>query len=118
MVNEWTALGIGIALAIIFAQTTILNVSTTFALDIIFSPDNWWIRSIMIVLVFGFLTVSYVVSQLIAKHIKLSFKSTSRHLRILFTTGIVDKEQVNLSMLYSIADPLPKLAERVLNVVD
>ena len=60
----------GIALAIIFAQTTILNVSTTFALDIIFSPDNWWIRSIMIVLVFGFLTVSYVVSQLIAKHIK------------------------------------------------
>jgi DNA-binding transcriptional ArsR family regulator len=53
----------------------------------------------------------------IAEHIKLSFKSTSKHLAVLFGAGIVDKEQKNLSMFYSVADPLPKLAKRVIDLI-
>ncbi len=53
----------------------------------------------------------------ISGHIKLSFKSTSKHLAVLFGAGIVDKEQRNLSMLYYIAEPLPKLAKRVIEII-
>ena len=37
----------------------------------------------------------------IAEHLKLSFKSTSKHLAVLFNAGILDKEQKSLSMFYS-----------------
>ena len=40
----------------------------------------------------------------LAKKIKLSFKSTSRHLAILFAAGILDKEQKNLNVFYRISD--------------
>ena len=53
----------------------------------------------------------------IAEHIKLSFKSTSKHLAILFSAGIVDKEQKSLSMFYSIIEPLPKIAKHVFNLI-
>ena len=53
----------------------------------------------------------------ISVHIKLSFKSTSKHMAVLFGAGIVDKEQKNLSMLYSVADSLPKLAQRVIDFI-
>lgn len=36
----------------------------------------------------------------IAEHIKLSFKSTSRHMQILYAVGLVKREQVNLEMYY------------------
>jgi len=36
----------------------------------------------------------------IAEKIKLSFKATSKHLIILFNVGIVEKEQISLTMLY------------------
>ncbi len=38
----------------------------------------------------------------IAHEIKLSFKSTSRHLMILFQANIIEKEQVSLNMIYSL----------------
>jgi DNA-binding transcriptional ArsR family regulator len=53
----------------------------------------------------------------IAEHIKLSFKSTSKHLAVLFGAGIVDKEQKSLSMFYSIAKPLPKIANHVCDLI-
>jgi len=53
----------------------------------------------------------------IAEHIKLSFKSTSKHLAVLFGAGIVDKEQKSLSMFYSIAEPLPKIAKHVFDLI-
>ena len=53
----------------------------------------------------------------ISGHIKLSFKSTSRHLAILFSVGIVDREQENLSMLYSLNKPLPSLAKLVVDII-
>lgn len=53
----------------------------------------------------------------IAEHIKLSFKSTSKHLAVLFNAEIVDKEQKSLSMFYSIAEPLPKIAKHVFDII-
>ncbi len=53
----------------------------------------------------------------IAEHLKLSFKSTSKHLAVLFGAGIVDKEQKSLSMFYSVAEPLPKIAKQVTSLI-
>jgi len=53
----------------------------------------------------------------IAEHLKLSFKSTSKHLSVLFGAGIVDKEQKNLSMFYYLADPMPKIVKHVLDII-
>jgi DNA-binding transcriptional ArsR family regulator len=53
----------------------------------------------------------------IAEHLKLSIKSTSKHLAVLLGAGIVDREQKNLSMLYSIADSLPVLARQIINLI-
>lgn len=44
----------------------------------------------------------------IAKNIKLSFKSTSRHLTILYAADLVEREQRSLQIFYSIqAKPHP-----------
>ncbi len=53
----------------------------------------------------------------IAEHLKLSFKSTSKHLAILFSAGILDKEQKSLSMFYSVSESLPKIAKHVFNIL-
>ncbi len=53
----------------------------------------------------------------ISIHIKLSFKSTSKHLAVLFGAGIVEREQDSLSMFYSITEPLPKLARQVIDFI-
>ncbi len=44
--------------------------------------------------------ISPLTVGVIAKRIKLSFKSTSRHLQVLYSAGIVSREQVNLEMRY------------------
>ena len=41
----------------------------------------------------------------IAEHINLSLKSTSRHLRVLFSVGVIDREQRNLEVFYSLSSP-------------
>ena len=53
----------------------------------------------------------------IAGHLKLSFKSTSKHLAVLFGAGIVDKEQKILSMFYYLAESLPKPAKQVIDLI-
>jgi len=53
----------------------------------------------------------------LANHLKLSFKSTSKHLGVLFGAGVVDKEQKSLSMFYSISNSLPKLAKQVIDLI-
>ena len=42
----------------------------------------------------------------VADEIKLSFKSTSKHLGILRAVDVLEKEQVNLKMYYSLNKPL------------
>jgi DNA-binding transcriptional ArsR family regulator len=53
----------------------------------------------------------------IAEHLKLSFKSTSKHLAVLFGAGILDKEQKSLSMFYSISKPLPSIAKHIHDII-
>lgn len=53
----------------------------------------------------------------ISTHIKLSFKSTSRHLSVLYGAGILEREQDRLSMLYSISDSIPKIAKQVIDSI-
>ena len=50
----------------------------------------------------------------IAEVIKLSFSSTSKHLRLLENAGFVEKEQRGLEMYYRIPDDAPLLVPQVL----
>ncbi|MBI2097071.1 MAG: winged helix-turn-helix transcriptional regulator [Candidatus Sungbacteria bacterium] len=50
----------------------------------------------------------------IAGEIRLSFKATSRHLSVLFSANILDKDQRSLRIFYRIADDLPELIRRIL----
>ena len=49
----------------------------------------------------------------VAGYLKLSFKSTSKHLLILMHVGIVEKDQRGLSAFYSLAPHLPPLTKSV-----
>ena len=53
----------------------------------------------------------------IAEEIKLSFKSTSRHLITLDAAGLVDKEQRNLQVFYRLADDAPPILRMVLTIL-
>jgi DNA-binding transcriptional ArsR family regulator len=53
----------------------------------------------------------------VAKEIKLSFKATSKHLGILRTADILEREQVNLQMYYSIIRPISNIVRSVLDVL-
>ena len=53
----------------------------------------------------------------VAKEIKLSFKATSKHLGLLRAADIVDREQVNLQMFYSLSRPLSSVLKSVLDVL-
>ena len=51
----------------------------------------------------------------ISSHIKLSLKSTSRHLAVLFTANMVDREQKNLSVFYYLSKTSSKLSKIIIN---
>ena len=53
----------------------------------------------------------------IASRIKISFRSTSKHLSVLSGADIVEKEQRSLSCFYSLVSKLPPLARAVISVV-
>ena len=53
----------------------------------------------------------------IAREIKLSFKSTSRHLALLLAADIVDKEQVNLHMFYAINPSPSSVSKYIINLL-
>ena len=53
----------------------------------------------------------------IAEEIKLSFKSTSRHLVVLLNAGLVDREQKSLEMHYSITTTLSETARRAIGLL-
>jgi DNA-binding transcriptional ArsR family regulator len=50
----------------------------------------------------------------IARKIKLSFTSTSKHLLALYRSDILDRRQESLSVYYRLQDRLPEAMERVL----
>ena len=51
------------------------------------------------------------VSEL-AGHLKLSFKSTSKHLAVLKNADIVESEQVSMARFYRLARPLKSIIQR------
>ena len=53
----------------------------------------------------------------LSSDIKLSFRTTSKHLSVLYSVGILDKEQVGYEMHYYIAKDLPKIVYFVLNLL-
>ncbi len=53
----------------------------------------------------------------IAHEIKLSFKSTSKHLRILSAVDIVDREQKSLQMFYSLAKNQKPAARNIISLL-
>jgi len=53
----------------------------------------------------------------IARSIKLSFKSTSRHLGVLSSIDILDREYDRLSVFYSLSPKLPVLVQKVVSVL-
>ena len=53
----------------------------------------------------------------IARAIKLSFKSTSKHLSVLYLVGIVHKEQRNLQVFYCISSNLSKFTSHSIYIL-
>lgn len=53
----------------------------------------------------------------IAEAIKLSFKSTSRHLSVLVSSGILDREQSSLYSVYSFSAEQSEILRKILNVI-
>ena len=51
----------------------------------------------------------------LAGQIKLSFRSTSRHLAILRNVDLVETEQSNLNVFYSFSSSAPKIVEQIIS---
>ena len=50
----------------------------------------------------------------IAEHIHLSFKSTSRHLAVLRSADLVDKDQRSLESFYNLSSDMPEVIKQVI----
>ena len=53
----------------------------------------------------------------VADKIKLSVKATSKHLAILFSVGILEREQRHLQMFYVVGKNIPKSARRIISLL-
>jgi len=53
----------------------------------------------------------------IASEIHLSFKSTSRHLAVLASADIIEKDQRSLRVFYRISSSLPTPARQILTIL-
>ncbi len=53
----------------------------------------------------------------IAGAIKLSLKSTSRHLSVLFAVDLVDRRQQSLEVYYRTASPIPAVIKQVITIL-
>ena len=53
----------------------------------------------------------------ISESIKLSFKSTSRHLAVLTSSGILEKEQSGLYFIYSLASNPEEIVKKLLALI-
>jgi DNA-binding transcriptional ArsR family regulator len=51
----------------------------------------------------------------IAEEIKLSFKATSKHLGIMRSAGLLERDQVDLQMIYSLNKPLHSIVKTVIS---
>ena len=50
----------------------------------------------------------------ISKEIKLSFKATSKHLSVLYSADIVEREQIGMTMIYKLSNPLHSVLKSII----
>jgi DNA-binding transcriptional ArsR family regulator len=50
----------------------------------------------------------------VAKHIKLSIKATSKHLSALSSVGLLDREQIGLTVWYFVSPTMSALSRRII----
>jgi DNA-binding transcriptional ArsR family regulator len=53
----------------------------------------------------------------VADEIKLSLKSTSRHLSVLFSAGLLEREQRSLQVFYKLAPGIPEPIRRIVSIL-
>ncbi|OGM03232.1 hypothetical protein A2115_02645 [Candidatus Woesebacteria bacterium GWA1_41_8] len=53
----------------------------------------------------------------IADHLKISFKATSKHLGILTSADILEREQRSLQAFYSINKDAPEVAKKIISIL-
>ena len=53
----------------------------------------------------------------IAEHIRLSLRSTSRHLAVLYAAKILDREQRSLNMIYSLSKKRDSMVDALLTLL-
>ncbi|MDO8561772.1 MAG: metalloregulator ArsR/SmtB family transcription factor [bacterium] len=53
----------------------------------------------------------------IANDIKLSFKSTSRHLSVMFSAGLLEREQRSLHVFYKLAPNILESIRRIISTL-
>lgn len=64
----------GLVLAVIIAQTRILNYLAKALSDFLFSQESWWIRLIVGIVVFAAVIILYYLAGMISKQIKANKK--------------------------------------------
>ncbi len=70
MKEKWAALLIGIGIAIIAAQSTIINIIVTAALQLIFAQSLWWVRAIIWIALFFVIMIFYYLDHMLSKKIR------------------------------------------------
>lgn len=53
----------------------------------------------------------------ISEEVRLSFKATSKHLRVLYLAGFVEREQSGVQVMYRISNDLSDAARKALNLL-
>ncbi len=53
----------------------------------------------------------------IADEIRLSFNATSKHLGIMRSADILDRNQINLNMIYSLSKPISPILKTTLSIL-
>ena len=53
----------------------------------------------------------------IREEIKLSFKATSKHLSVLYSADIVEREQIGMTMIYKLSNPLHSVLKLIISFI-
>ena len=53
----------------------------------------------------------------ISEEIKLSFKATSKHLSVLYSADIVEREQIGMTMIYKLSNPLHSVLKLIISFI-
>ena len=54
----------------------------------------------------------------IASEIKLSFNATSKHLGLLRSADVLEREQINLNMIYTLNVPIHSIVKSLISIIN